>query len=96
MPAWLPNARAGSDPETAGQPPRAAPFRAAWGRATGPGPTADTLDCLVDELQLSIRYHQSLFPGRQVEKLVFLGGEARSSRPARKSPGALRIGAQLG
>lgn len=57
---------------------------------------AETLDCLIDELQLSVRYHQSLFPGRQIEKLIFLGGEARNVATCQKIARALRIGAQLG
>ena len=57
---------------------------------------SDTLDCLIDELQLSVRYHQSLFPNRPIEKLVFLGGEARHLATCQKIAKALRIGAQLG
>jgi Tfp pilus assembly PilM family ATPase len=57
---------------------------------------ADTLDCLTDELQLCVRYHQSLFPGRTIEKLVFLGGEARHVATCQRIARALRIGAQLG
>ncbi len=43
-----------------------------------------------------MRYHQSLFPGRPIEKLVFLGGEARHVSTCQKIARALRIGAQLG
>jgi type IV pilus assembly protein PilM len=57
---------------------------------------SDTLDCLIDELQLSVRYHQSLFPGRNIDKLIFLGGEARHVSTCQKIARALRIGAQLG
>ncbi len=57
---------------------------------------SDTLDCLIDELQLCVRYHQSLFPGRTIEKLVFLGGEARHVGTCQKIARSLRIGAQLG
>ncbi|MCC7146467.1 MAG: pilus assembly protein PilM [Phycisphaeraceae bacterium] len=56
----------------------------------------DTLECLIDELQLSLRYHQSLFPGRPVEKLVFLGGEANQTQACQQIAQRLRIGAQLG
>lgn len=57
---------------------------------------SDTLDCLIDELHLSVRHHQSLFPNRPIEKLVFLGGEARHVGTCQKIARALRIGAQLG
>lgn len=56
----------------------------------------DILDQLIDELQLSVRYHQSLFPDRSIEKLVFLGGESRQVGLCQKIARALRIGAQLG
>ncbi|MCX5660228.1 MAG: pilus assembly protein PilM [Planctomycetota bacterium] len=59
-------------------------------------PAPDTLDCLTDELQLSVRYHQSLFAGRNIDKLVFLGGEAHHVSTCQKIARALRIGAQLG
>lgn len=81
---------AGALPEAA-PAPRTAPAPAAQADAGG-----DTLDCLIDELQLCVRYHQSLFGGRSIEKLVFLGGEARHVGICQKIARALRIGAQLG
>ncbi len=56
----------------------------------------DALECLTDELQLCLRYHQSLFGDRPVEKLVFLGGEAQQVAICQRIAKALRIGAQLG
>jgi Tfp pilus assembly PilM family ATPase len=56
----------------------------------------DVLDLLIDELQLSVRYHASLFTDRPIEKLVFLGGESRHVALCQKIARALRIGAQLG
>ncbi len=56
----------------------------------------DALECLTDELQLCLRYHQSLFGDRPVEKLVFLGGEAQQVAICQRIARALRIGAQLG
>lgn len=65
--------------------------------AAGPPPiAADTLECLIDEVQMCIRYHQSLFPGRVIEKLVFIGGEARQVKVCQKIARAVKIGAQLG
>lgn len=75
----------------------AAERRNAQSAPAAPAPPApDTLDCLTDELQLSVRYHQSLFPGRNIDKLVFLGGEAHHVSTCQKIARALRIGAQLG
>lgn len=56
----------------------------------------ETLDCLLDELQLCVRYHQRTFPDRQVEKVVFLGGESRHVWLCQKIARTLRISAQLG
>ena len=56
----------------------------------------DTLECLIDELQLCLHYHQSLFADRKIEKLVFLGGESRDVKICKAIAKALRIGAQRG
>lgn len=56
----------------------------------------ESIDCLIDELQLCLRYHQSLFPQRAIEKLVFLGGESHHVALCQKIARALRVGAQLG
>lgn len=34
-------------------------------------------EILADEIRMSIRYHASIFPGRGVSRLIFLGGESR-------------------
>lgn len=59
-------------------------------------PAGDTLECMIDELQLCIRHHQSVFPELRIEKLVFLGGESRHVDLCQKIARALHIGAQLG
>ncbi len=56
----------------------------------------EVLDCIIDELQLAVRYHQSTFPRRPVEKLVFLGGEAHHVDICQRLARGLGIGAQLG
>ena len=61
-----------------------------------PSFTGEVFDCLLDELTLCVRYHQTLFPDRAVEKLVFLGGESRHVGLCQKIAQSLRIGAQLG
>lgn len=66
---------------------------------TPPKPAAEIdemIECLVDELQLCLRYHQSVYPGRPVERLVFLGGGARDVQTCQTIARAARIAAQLG
>ena len=57
---------------------------------------SDALECLVEELNLCVRYHQRTFPDRKIEKLIFLGGEARQVAICQQIARRLRIGAQLG
>jgi Tfp pilus assembly PilM family ATPase len=38
---------------------------------------AEPLRALTDEINLSVRYHQELFPKRQIDRLIFVGGESR-------------------
>ncbi|MDH3583567.1 MAG: pilus assembly protein PilM [Phycisphaerae bacterium] len=59
-------------------------------------PEDEMLDCLLDELQLCVGYHGSTFPDRNVEKIVFLGGEARHIEMCQRIAAALRLPAQLG
>jgi len=61
-------------------------------------PTAhdDVLDCLIDEIQLCLRYHRTMFTDRAVEKLVFLGGASRNVAWCERIARSLRITAQLG
>lgn len=66
-----------------------------------PGPAVEmdaeaALDCLIDELQLCVRYYCSTFPDRRIEKLVFLGGESHHLQTCQAIARATRIGAQLG
>lgn len=56
----------------------------------------EMLDCLIDEIQLCVGYHQSMFSGRRVDRVVFLGGEANQRAMCRRMAAALRLPAQLG
>jgi len=56
----------------------------------------DMTECLIDELQLAVRYHQGMFNDRPIEKLVFLGGESNHVATCQRIARTLRIGAQLG
>lgn len=56
-----------------------APARRSIGRAmeTRRPDLTEPLEILADEISMCLRYHESLFPGRRVDRAVFLGGEAR-------------------
>ncbi len=56
----------------------------------------ETVECIIDELRMSVRYYQSLFPENAIDRLVFLGGESRHTKLCQQIARALRIGAQLG
>lgn len=74
----------------------APPRTAAATASSAAGSANDVIECLIDEIQLSVRYHHSLFADRTIEKVVFLGGESRQVVLCQKIARALRIGAQLG
>ena len=57
---------------------------------------SEVTDALVDELSMCLRYHQSLFRKRKIDRLVFLGGEARETGLCQHVARALRLPAQLG
>jgi len=56
----------------------------------------EMLDCLIDELQLCMGYHGSVFRGRPVEKLVFIGGESKQTAMCQRVARTLKLPAQLG
>lgn len=56
----------------------------------------ELLNTLIDELQLCLRYYNSLFMDRPVEKLVFVGGESAHVDHCRQIAHHLRLSAQLG
>jgi len=56
----------------------------------------EMLEVLGDELHLCIGYHQSMFPQRPIDKVIFLGGESRQTALCKRLAQALRLPAQLG
>lgn len=56
----------------------------------------ELVETIVDELRLCLRYHAGMFPDKPVEKLVFLGGEARHVKTCQAIAKAVRIAAQMG
>lgn len=57
---------------------------------------SELLDTITDELSMCVRYHQGLFPGRTMDRAIFVGGEARQSWLCQHVVKTLRIAAQLG
>ena len=56
---------------------------------------AEMLDSLVEELQLCIGYHASVFSDRPVESAIFLGGEARRTDQCQVIAQALQLPSQV-
>lgn len=56
----------------------------------------ELLDMISDELTMSLRYHKTLFPGRRIDRVIFVGGEARQLWLCRNLASRLRVPAQLG
>jgi Tfp pilus assembly PilM family ATPase len=74
-------ALAGIDPETA----------ARVGEAT-----AGAVESLIGELQMCVRYYESIFPGRVVDRAIFVGGESRHIAMCQRIAQALGLPATLG
>lgn len=51
---------------------------------------------LVEELDLCRRYHEATFPGKPLEKLVFVGGEAKQRRLCQHIAREMQLAAQVG
>jgi type IV pilus assembly protein PilM len=56
---------------------------------------SEPLEILTDEIALSLRYHESLFPGRKIERVIFLGGESKSRGLCQIIARTLKLPAQL-
>ena len=56
----------------------------------------EVIDTMTDELSMCVRYHDGLFPGRQIDRVVMVGGEARQNWLCRTLVKSLRLPGQLG
>ncbi len=56
----------------------------------------ELLDAISDELSMCLRYHRSVFRDRSVDRMIFLGGEARQKGLCQYVAKALRLPAHLG
>ena len=53
------------------------------------------VEALAEEIGMCLRYYQALFPGKTMERAVFVGGEARRSEVCRAVARSLRLPAQV-
>jgi cell division ATPase FtsA len=91
------------------QHPVAAPVATAVAEAPAPAPAGDAqqaqaveqactepLTKLVEELDLCRRYYEATFPSKPVERLVFVGGEARQRTLCQHIARGMGLAAQVG
>ncbi|NBC11656.1 MAG: pilus assembly protein PilM [Planctomycetes bacterium] len=64
--------------------------------AATPKHPEETLEILTDELKMCVRHYNSMHGDRPIDRLVFLGGEARHTATCQAIARQLRIAAQLG
>lgn len=58
--------------------------------------TGDTIESLIDELRLSMRYYHNIFPHRPIQQLIFLGGESQDVKLCQSIARSVRVAAKLG
>ena len=56
---------------------------------------ASHLDSLTEEIRMCLRYFNALFPSEKIERIIFMGGEARSLRMCKVIARGLRLPAQI-
>ncbi len=69
---------------------------AATASATAVSALREQIDALADDLSMCMRYHTALFPSRPLDRVVFLGGEARGVGLCQQLAAALRLPAKAG
>jgi Tfp pilus assembly PilM family ATPase len=57
---------------------------------------AQPLSRIVEELELCRRYHETTFPNSPVQRLIFIGGEARQKALCQSIARQLGVAAQIG
>ncbi len=64
--------------------------------AIGPRPDlSEGIEAIRDEVSACLRFHESVYPGRGVDRLVFCGGESRHTPMCESLARALRIRSQV-
>ncbi|MHC4651575.1 MAG: hypothetical protein ACYTES_12030, partial [Planctomycetota bacterium] len=64
--------------------------------AVGGDEVGEIARALAEELSMCVRYHASLFRGQKIDRMIFLGGEARNIALCQAVARELRLPAQLG
>jgi type IV pilus assembly protein PilM len=64
--------------------------------AGGEDEVTEIAHALAEELSMCVRYHGSLFRGQKIDRMIFLGGEARNIALCQAVAKELRLPAQLG
>ncbi|MEE2681818.1 MAG: hypothetical protein VX641_05540 [Planctomycetota bacterium] len=57
---------------------------------------SELTESMSDELSLCVRYHSTLFGQKRIDRVIFLGGESRSTALCRTLARSLNVSAQLG
>jgi type IV pilus assembly protein PilM len=75
----------------------AEPVKAAAAVITAPATANlhEPIEMLRDEIAMCLRYHDAMFPATKVDRMVFLGGEARHRALCQHIAKSLRLSAQL-
>lgn len=55
----------------------------------------EALEIMTDDIALALRYYQTLFPSKPIERAVFVGGEARYKGLCQHIARAIRVSAQV-
>ena len=85
-------AQSGAEPETTATTATAVDDDDENGQPT----IAQTIEAMIDELRLSLRYYETIFPEKPVRKLVFLGGESQDIGVCKELARSVGLAAQLG
>lgn len=83
---------------SAGSTPTAVPAGATFTPADAIGANLDLkepLETLTDDVAMCMRYYDSIFPGRRVDRAIFVGGEARHRGLCQHIARVLRLPAQI-
>jgi type IV pilus assembly protein PilM len=56
---------------------------------------SEPLEILTDEISMCLRYHESVFPDRKIDRAIFIGGEARHLGLCQHIARTLRLPAQV-
>jgi len=55
----------------------------------------EPLEILTDEVAMAVRYHESVFPQKRLERIVFVGGESRQVALCQHIAKSVRLSAQI-